>query len=267
MLFNYLKQNVKRTVTSCNYNQHINKYHTERIMEMHDLLYVKEGEWYIAQDNTEYTIKEGDVLLLQSGHRHFGTAPCKSLVKTKYIHFNDVAGDSVEEYRSKENFYVFPMVVHCKGNPNIEKYFDLIITSFWSDRPYEKAKVSAYLDLLLCEICSSENNTTKHTIAEEIKSQIIKTPHRFISNEEFAKKYSCSVRTITSKFKESTGKSLHAWQIEQKCRIADELIQNEPSLTLKEVAATFGFYDEYHFGKCFKKITGRSPKNRKANKC
>jgi AraC-like DNA-binding protein len=262
MLFNYLTQDVKRTILSCNYIQHFNKYHADRILKFHDLLYVKEGEWYIAQDNIEYTIKEGDVLLLQSGHRHFGTAPCKSLVKIKYIHFSDSPCDLVEECQNKENFYVFPMVVHCKDNPNIEKYFDLIISSFWSDKPYEKAKASAYLDLLLCEMCSVEIDTQKHTVADEIKSKITKTPHRFVSNEEFAKEYGCSVRTITSKFRESTGKSLHAWQIEQKCRIADELIQNDPSLTLKEVAATFGFYDEYHFSKCFKKIMGRSPKSR-----
>lgn len=51
--------------------------------------------------------------------------------------------------------------------------------------------------------------------------------------------------------------------MELKCRMADELMQHEPTLTLKEVAATYGFYDEYHFGKCFKKIMGRSPKRSK----
>ena len=263
MLYNFLNQTVKRTITSCNYNQHQNRCHDNRILKIHDLLYIQEGEWRIAQDDIEYTVKKGDVLLLQSRHHHYGTAPCTSLVKAKYVHFKDDPDDSIGEYQNKENCYIFPMVVHCYDNPNVEKYIDLIISSFWSDIPYEKEKAPAYFDLLLCEICSSASSIKKHTVADEIKAQITKTPHRFISNDEFAKEYGCSVRTITSKFKESTGTSLHAWQIEQKCRIADELIRNEPSLALKEVASTFGFYDEYHFSKCFKKVMGHSPKSRK----
>ncbi len=42
--------------------------------------------------------------------------------------------------------------------------------------------------------------------------------------------------------------------------MADELMQSEPTITLREIAATYGFCDEYHFGKCFKKMLGRSPK-------
>ena len=80
--------------------------------------------------------------------------------------------------------------------------------------------------------------------------------------KEFAEKHHCSVRTISSKFKENTGYSLHLWQMQQKCRMADELMKYDSTLTLKELAATFGFYDEYHFSKSFKKIMGRSPKKR-----
>ena len=39
------------------------------------------------------------------------------------------------------------------------------------------------------------------------------------------------------------------------------VMKTDASLTLKEVAVTFGFYDEYHFGKCFKKHFGYSPKS------
>ena len=31
-------------------------------------------------------------------------------------------------------------------------------------------------------------------------------------------------------------------------------------ITLKEIAANYGFCDEYHFGKCYKKVFGHSPK-------
>ena len=40
-------------------------------------------------------------------------------------------------------------------------------------------------------------------------------------------------------------------------------MRREPHTTLKELAANYGFYDEYHFGKCYKKVMGHSPKRTK----
>lgn len=58
---------------------------------------------------------------------------------------------------------------------------------------------------------------------------------------------------------EHTDQSLHAWQPKVKCQMAHELMVYDPSLTLKEVAAAYGFYDEYHFSKCYKKVFGCPP--------
>ncbi|MBQ8598353.1 MAG: helix-turn-helix transcriptional regulator [Lachnospiraceae bacterium] len=261
MIYNYLDKTTKRTIGACNFNQHICSKHPDRILQEHDLLYVREGNWSITQDEIDYSLTAGDVILLQSGHHHYGKFECNDIVKTGYIHFSVHDDDCVRtQTDNSENFYAFPMVVHCGNNPIIERYFNRVIYSFWDDDYYQKEKAALYLELLLCELSSVVSR--KQSIADEIKLQIRKTPGRFISVEEFAKMYNCSVRTISSKFKESTGVSLHAWQMQLKCRMADELMQYEPTITLKEVAATYGFYDEYHFGKCFKKIMGRSPKKR-----
>jgi len=266
VLFNYLNQTEKKNISSCNFNHHIRSCHPDRIMNVHDLLYIKDGRWYISQDGEGFTVNAGDVIFLHSGHHHYGFRECESVVNTCYIHFAPHADDRAEEIfgdeqKKREGFYAFPTLVHCGDEPLIRKYFERVINAFWADEPYEKAKASVYLELLLCEI--SNIGSKKRSVADEIKDQIKKTPERFILNEEFAEKFGCSVRTISAKFKESTGSSLHAWQMEQKCRMADELLKNEPTLTLKEVAATYGFYDEYHFGKCFKKIMGHSPKRAK----
>lgn len=261
MLYNYLDKTIKRTIGSCNFNQHINSKHPDRILKEHDLLYVREGSWSVAQDDVNYPLKAGDIILLQSGHHHFGQAECEGIVKTSYIHFNTCRHDSIgTQAAATENVYAFPMVIHCAGNPMVERYFNRVIYSFWDDDYYQKEKASLYLELLLCELSSTV--ARKQSLADEIKMHIKRTPARFISAEEFARMYNCSVRTISAKFKESTGLGLHAWQMQLKCRMADELMQYEPTITLKEVAATYGFYDEYHFGKCFKKIMGRSPKKR-----
>lgn len=265
MLINSLNSAEKRKIQTCNFNQHIRSRHPNRIMEVHDLVYIKEGTWQIFQDGEDYTVSAGDVILLQSGHHHYGRISCESVVKTSYVHFWPCSGDRVTEDGGEPGFS-FPMVVHCGTDPTVGKYFERMIRAFWADDPYEKRKASAFLDLILCELSAvSRLNEGSRNIspADEIKSLIRHNPQRFLSNQELADALGCSVRTVTGKFRESTGVTIHAWQMELKCRMADELIQHEPTVTLKEVAATYGFYDEYHFGKCFKKVMGRSPKKAK----
>ena len=160
--------------------------------------------------------------------------------------------------------YGFPMVVHCADTPKIEQYFRSLIQAYWAEEPYLQRKASAYLDLLLCEISNRwQRGAEGSPLVEAIQAEIRKTPGRFITNRELAEKYRYSERTLSAQFRRSTGCSLHAWQLRLKCQMADELLRSNPTLTLKEVAAVYGFYDEYHFGKCYKKIFGRSPKRGK----
>ena len=259
MLYNFLASTEKRVITTCNFNQHIYSKHPDRIMHEHDLIYIRDGEWEISQDGIDYPIRTGDVMLLQGGHHHYGTVRSARPVKTCYIHFSSDSTDFIDKARdSADLFFQFPIVVSCADNPIIEKFFSRVIYSFWDDNRYSHKKAAAYLDLLLCELSNTEQR--KSSVVNEIQMLIRKTPNRFISNAEFAALAHCSIRTISTKFKAETGFSLHAWQLQMKCKMADELMQYEPSITLKEVAATYGFCDEYHCGKCFKKIMGHSPK-------
>lgn len=261
MLYNFLDNSEKRSISGCNYNQHIHSAHADRIMKEHDLIFIREGNWQISQDGEDYNLTEGDVILLQAGHHHYGLIPCENFVKTCYIHFNAHCGDCVKEKMQAGDAWVFPMVVHCKNNPLVEQYFHRIIDAYWAGDAYREKKASAFLDLLLCELAGGKEPCWD--IIEEIKRHIIANPQRFFTGEEIAEKYHYSIRTISSKFKRSTGCTLHAWQLKTKCQMAEELMRYNPSLMLKEVAATFGFYDEYHFGRSFKKVMGRSPKRSK----
>lgn len=263
MYYNFLDNTQKRTIHTCNYNQHTHAAHPDRIMGQHDLIYIREGNWQISQDGVDYDLTAGDVILLQGNHHHYGRIPCETTVKTCFIHFSLHESDRVAE-NADFSGWAFPMVVHCRNNRMVEHYFDRVVYSYWSDDVHANRKASAYLDLLLCELASAQEERPVHySMVDDIKVQIKRTPNRFIAIEEFAARYHCSARTVSAKFKASTGCSLHAWQMRLKCQMADELMKTDSSLTLKEIAGIYGFYDEYHFGKCFKKIMGRSPKRAK----
>lgn len=261
MLYNILDSAVKRNISTCNYNHHICATHPDRIMEEHDLIYIREGTWEIYQDGLAYTVGPGDAILLQSGHHHYGNIPCDGVVKTFFVHFSSAEKDRIGQAPEQADLYSFPMIVHCQNRPEVERCFGNLIHAYWSEDLYSQQMTAAYLDLCLCALSRPSQASAKDaSLVDDIEQQIRMTPERFISNAEFAARYGCCVRTISSKFKRYTGQSLHAWQLKVKCQMAHELMAYDPSLTLKEVAAAYGFYDEYHFSKCYKKIFGCPPR-------
>lgn len=266
MQFNLLCSKVKRTIETCNYNRHISDTHPDRVMNHHDLIYIRSGSWSISQDGHDYEVTAGDIILLQRGHHHYGLAPSPGTVETCFVHFSGTPDDLLTDGEPSEtpDHYCFPMIVHCADAPKVEQYFRSLIQAYWAEEPYLRCKAPAYLDLCLCEISNRwQRGAESSPLVEAIQAEIRKTPGRFITNRELAEKYRYSERTLSAQFRRSTGCSLHAWQLRLKCQMADELLRSDPTLTLKEVAAVYGFYDEYHFGKCYKKQFGRSPKRGK----
>ncbi len=263
MFYNYLSSKAKRTVTSSNYNVTINSCHPDRIMTVHDLVYITDGTWSISQEGVDYPLAPNDVFLLHRGLHHYGLVKA-DIVKLLFIEFEALEDDHANAEGDAPSLsgseYAIPVLLHCGNHQNIRTLFKEIITSHWSDDPYEKAKEAARLDILLCELCGVAHRKEPMSAADNIKQALQNNTNRFISNAELAEMCHSSVRSIETKFKESTGMTIHAWQIRLKCQMAEELIKGNPSITLRDLAATFGFYDEYHFDRSFKKAMGHTPK-------
>ena len=62
------------------------------------------------------------------------------------------------------------------------------------------------------------------------------------------------------RFKESTGLSPHQYVIARRIEWAKELLRGEEDLSLAQVAARVGFWDQGHFTRHFKRLVGVTPK-------
>ena len=60
--------------------------HPNRILDEHDLIYIRMGEWEIGQGDETFLAREGDVLILSAGQSHYGVSPCRAGTGTMYIH-------------------------------------------------------------------------------------------------------------------------------------------------------------------------------------
>jgi len=254
----------KRKVITCNFSYYSNSIHPSRIFDDHILIYIIEGEWEIFQDEIAYTLKADDIIFLHAKHHHYGIKPCSENVKLLFIVFEDFESDQVviNNQGFDSTHYYFNTQTNCKNDINIKNIFTSLIYDFWSDDKYTHVKVSAFLDILLCELSKIDiiENKLNYPHVYKIIHLIKNTPKKFLSIQEISSYVFLSAKTICSHFKMVTGVSIHAYQMDVKLRMAHDLILYNPTITLKELANIYGFYDEYHFSKCFKNKYLYSPK-------
>lgn len=269
-MYNVICTGKSRKVFHANFNHHRKgELHPDRIIDSHDLVYILEGNWSIGQDGVNYYIEQGDVIILQAGHHHYGINRNLPGVKTMFIHIEYFTEEKLindpDEIILPENTLVLPVVIKCHDSVSVISLFEDIIYTFWSDLPNKGIKLSALSDLLLFELAESgrNNKDVYSKLVNDALHLIRMTPHKIFTLSELSEILNVCSRTLTAKFKKGTGKSVHQYQLDLKLEMAYMMIRDNPERPFKEVALNFGFYDEFHLSKLFKRRYGYPPANLK----
>ncbi|MDR1281141.1 MAG: AraC family transcriptional regulator [Opitutaceae bacterium] len=61
--------------------------HPDRVIDSHELVFVRSGRLGLAEEDREFTVKAGETLLLWPGRRHRGTLPYEEDLSFYWIHF------------------------------------------------------------------------------------------------------------------------------------------------------------------------------------
>ena len=72
-------------------------YHADRTVDFNILIYVIEGAIYVTEEDTDYSIGEGEMLFLKSTVHHYGRYEIQKGTRWYYIHFSansDIGGCS-----------------------------------------------------------------------------------------------------------------------------------------------------------------------------
>ena len=94
---------------------------------------------------------------------------------------------------------------------------------------------------------------------EEIIRLIHSTPQTFFTAGEIASRYYICERTLNNRFHKYCKKTFPAFQMETKLEMVRQFLLTQPDTKLREAAINYGFCDEFHLSKAFKKHFGLSP--------
>lgn len=232
--------------------------HPDRIMEVHDFLYIIDGTWEIYENEIPYNLKNDDLLLLTAGEHHYGRLPSSAGNRHMYIHIY------AEKNNNADSTITLKPLYHCGKNPKIKQYFKEIISTYWSDASAKDLKLSLLFALLLCELNSLETIEEvddKHfTTITSVLSLLQTNPQKLYSCQEMADIFFICPRTLSNIFVKAYGVSFYNYQMNMKLEMVRKYLSDHPDELLYNVAKNFGFYDEFHLSKTYKKKYGYPPK-------
>ncbi|MDO4292764.1 MAG: AraC family transcriptional regulator [Eubacteriales bacterium] len=271
-------------LTGCNYVTSVNgMLHPDRVMAEHDFLYMLDGEWEIWEEERAYQLRTDDLLILTAGQHHFGRRLCNPGNQHMYLHVqptpaeqealrsgSKAEGDGPDRTARTASLFACPTLLHCQANPRIRQCFQEIIAASWTYAAERENRLSLLFSLLLCELAALPNADMPPKQPDPVTDQIVQrirsTPQTFFTAEEIAAEYYICARTLNNRFRSFCGKTFCAFQMETHLEMARQFLLSQPQAKLREAALNYGFYDEFHLSRAFKRQFGLSPSQFRKNK-
>lgn len=260
---NFYRTDKQRTVSVANYTHYIQGFvHPDRILDEHDFVYIMNGVWDICQNDNTWHVEQDDVIILHGGQHHFGHQDCSPGTHTMYFHISTVPGDSFScPNNQAAEGVTLETVIHCRSHPRVRLLFQELIAIWFEASPCASCKLNHLFSLLLWELadCSAGSCPTSDPLVLQAMSTLAMNPQKFYRLAELADILHLSEKSLNKRFQAAFQKTVYQYQVEEKIRIVCQFLLDYPDAKLRTVAENFGFYDEYHMSKLFKKYAGISP--------
>jgi len=231
--------------------------HMTRELKDYELVLITEGVLSIECDGMEFTVGEGEYLLMPPSHLQKGTK--QGYCSFYWLHF------SAEQL----------MTPNCEKGLRIvkkgrcfskERLIILLKELQDSDRRYRDKLLNDYLTgAVLAEISlqnggHSDNrpSRSKEQLSSDIKTYISWHISEAVRIEDIADYFDYNEKYITTLFRKLNGIPLKRYILCEKMEYAKSIL-TESDTTVSEVAYSIGFSDVHNFSNAFKNITGMSP--------
>lgn len=240
--------------------------HMTRDLTDYELMIVTKGTLYISSENEDYSVSEGQYLLMpptrfQHGWKEGGAT-------FYWMHFSYNKGTNDHSFLEKDYDYtpghlVFPV----QGKPSsLDRIIILLKQLMDSDRRYREVTLNRYLvGAILAEIAASAKtfqNYGRMIKGEQTFADICDYINWHIQDSlkvyEIADYFGYNEKYLTTFFKNHCGISLKQYIINEKTQHAKALL-TETSQPVSQIGYSLGFTDSHNFSNAFTHATGLSP--------
>ena len=244
----------------------------------YQIIYINHGNGYINSNKVRYNIKSGDFLLLTRDVKYSIKATKQSI---KYYNISFLyTFDNTEALISKDSENGFEQVIinmssikNIFGIPDkakcIHRIFEDIIQELKSNKLYIKQILSfKILNLITCVLSilredgsnfiSNLEYNTNEQIVTVFKNMIQKDAVTHNSIPDICKKLKISFRQLNRLLKEYEGYTAQSF-INRILIIKALEMYRINEISLKKIASTLGFCNEYYLSNIIKKETGATP--------
>ena len=255
-----------RRLQTANYSFFKEPYlHPDRVMPAHDIVLIVAGGWEICEENERFMLGPGDAIFLFAGRRHYGERGCEYGTRTMWVHAYPERDDAFIRTaavgRNTDSALYLPTVIRTGGDPRVISLFEGIVQNYWSSSATNRMRSRVLFSELMLELSALAH--TAHDPAANAIDYIVNliemNPAKNYSIDALAKAVGMNRRTLTMQFRKRMKRSIHQFAVAHKVRMAASVFAHAPGTPVRVVASMFGFYDEFHFSRTFKQLTGAAP--------
>jgi len=245
--------------------------HHKRILKDYELFFVTDGELWMEQQQT-VCVKKGEVLLHVKDELQYGTKATKC--DFYWFHFDGEVRifekeEDVRAFCGQGEKWIF-FAEHFMPK-NLDRLI-LMLTELNhygfenNDDLVKECLTGALLAELACQYNQTFAPYAEDKRFAEILGWISLHYTEDISLTELAEHFAYNPKYLSALFKKFTGKTPKSYLIEKRIGLAKRLLQSGTD-SIKQVARSVGFLDEYYFMRVFKKEVGMTPKNYRKTFC
>ena len=239
-----------------------------------EILAVKKGTVHITVDDRQYSLEEGEVVLVNPFRLHSGIWSangkqneyiCITFLLKKWLDFRDSVLFQ-QKNNLNEGKKCFDEFYDKKNQPSIWSNIENILNIFSKKDEASECYLASAVYSLLAELFfnhyrPAESGTANHRnihFMTDVSRYLSKHYAENISTADIASAFYMSVPAFCYQFKKHFGTTFLHYLAQYRIMRATELYR-EKSMPLQELSATVGFYDYCYFSRLFRKYMGESP--------
>ncbi|HET9486275.1 MAG TPA: AraC family transcriptional regulator [Chryseosolibacter sp.] len=225
------------------------------------LIYVAKGQGWYSVKGKIFTVEENDFFALSHDVAVRLGSSRENPWSIYWAYFSGVQAPAILQHLMGKN-----NLAPCKAKAlvgRVAQFNDILhhleLLENMENLVYANSRFYSFLCSFRLTVLSAKKHAKKDGVIQSIEF-MRENIHGNITLQDLARTAGLSVSHYCALFKRKTMQSPLNLYTSMKVQRACQMLQNKDQ-TIKSIAYSLGFFDQYHFSKVFKQIMGTSPKH------